>query len=193
MFKAKWPAYLTCGEGPLLGSQLAIFSLCPHEQGLGALWGLSYKGTNPIPEGFSFMTNHLPKALSPNTLTPGIRFKHKNLRWGETTIWFGWSINLCVRVLSHVWLFVTPWTVTCQAPLSIDFSRQEYWSGLPFPPPRDLPDPGNNLCLLHWQMDSLSLSPPGAEIRRDETSGWVGPDPEVACKPSWRVWIFFQG
>ena len=140
MFKAKWPAYLTCGEGPLLGSQLAIFSLCPHEQGLGALWGLSYKGTNPIPEGFSFTTNHLPKALSPNTITPGIRFKHKNLRWGETTIWFGWSINLCVRVLSHVWLFVTPWTVTCQAPLSIEFSRQEYWSGLPFPPPRDLPD-----------------------------------------------------
>ena len=37
---------------------------------------------------------------------------------------------------------VTPWTVACQAPLSIGFSRQEYWRGLPFPPPRDLPNPG---------------------------------------------------
>ena len=45
-------------------------------------------------------------------------------------------------VLSHVWLFVTPWTVACQAPLSMGFARQECWSGLPFLTPRDLPDPG---------------------------------------------------
>ena len=47
--------------------------------------------------------------------------------------------------LSHcscVWLFVTPWTVARQAPLSIGFSRQEYWSGLPCPPPGNLPGPG---------------------------------------------------
>ena len=44
--------------------------------------------------------------------------------------------------LSRVWLCVTPWTVAHQAPLSVKFSRQEYWSGLPFPPPGDLPDPG---------------------------------------------------
>ena len=43
---------------------------------------------------------------------------------------------------SHVWLFETLGTVTHQAPLSMGFSRQEYWSGLTFPPPRDLPDPG---------------------------------------------------
>ena len=43
---------------------------------------------------------------------------------------------------SHVLLFATPWTLACQAPLSVGFSRQEYWSGLPFPPPGDLPDPG---------------------------------------------------
>ena len=45
-------------------------------------------------------------------------------------------------VLSNVWLFVTMWTVVHQAPLSIGFSRQEYWRGLPFPSPGDLPDPG---------------------------------------------------
>ena len=47
-----------------------------------------------------------------------------------------------VCVLSRVQLFTTPWTVAHQAPLSMEVSRQEYWSGLPFPPPVDLPDPG---------------------------------------------------
>ena len=42
---------------------------------------------------------------------------------------------------SRVRPFVTPWTVVCQAPLPMGFSWQEYWSGLPFPPPGDLPDP----------------------------------------------------
>ena len=43
-------------------------------------------------------------------------------------------------MLNHVWLLVTPWTVAGQAPLFMGFSRQKYWSGLPFPPPGDLPD-----------------------------------------------------
>ena len=43
--------------------------------------------------------------------------------------------------LSHFQVFVTTWTVTCQAPLSMGFSRQKYWSGLPSPTPGDLPDP----------------------------------------------------
>ena len=50
-----------------------------------------------------------------------------------------------VCVLSHVRLFVIPWTLwfrACQAPLSIEFSNQEYWSGLSFPPPGDVPDSG---------------------------------------------------
>ena len=64
-------------------------------------------------------------------------------------------VCVCVpmRALSHVQLFVTPWTVACQAPLSMEFSRQEYWSRWPFPLPGDLPDPGLNshlLDLLHW-------------------------------------------
>ena len=54
-------------------------------------------------------------------------------------------MNISNNVLSHfscVRLFVTLWTVACQTPLSMGFSRQEYWSGFSFPPPGDLPDPG---------------------------------------------------
>ena len=47
-----------------------------------------------------------------------------------------------MKSLSSVRLFVTPWTVAHQAPPSVEFSRQEYWSGLPFPSPGDLPNPG---------------------------------------------------
>ena len=49
---------------------------------------------------------------------------------------------LCVCVLSHNWLFATPWTAAYQAPLFIGFPRQRYWNGLPFSSPGDLPDPG---------------------------------------------------
>ena len=54
---------------------------------------------------------------------------------------------MCVYSLSHVRLFETPWTVVCQAPLSMGFFRQVYWSGLPFPP-GDLPNPGIELAAL---------------------------------------------
>ena len=47
-----------------------------------------------------------------------------------------------LNCFSRVRLCATPWTIACQAPLSMGFSRQEYWSGLPCPPPWDLPDPG---------------------------------------------------
>ena len=51
---------------------------------------------------------------------------------------------------SHAQLFETLWTITRQAPLSMGFSRQEYWSGLPLPPPGDLPDPGIELMFLSF-------------------------------------------
>ena len=67
---------------------------------------------------------------------------------------------------SCVQLFVTPRTVTYQAPLPMGFSKQEYWSGLPCPPPGDL-DPQiepSSLCLLHKQVGSLPLAPPWKPI-----------------------------
>ena len=67
--------------------------------------------------------------------------------------WLMWSLGEwltshgCMQAcmlscFSHIWLFVTPWTIAHQAPLFMGFSRQEYWSGLPCPPSEDLPDPG---------------------------------------------------
>ena len=64
-------------------------------------------------------------------------------------------------VLSCIWLFSTTWTVARQAPLSMEFSRQENWSGLRFPPLGIFLTKEWSLrllCLLHWQVDSLSLS-----------------------------------
>ena len=62
---------------------------------------------------------------------------------------------------SQVWPFATLWTVAFQAPMPMGFSRQEYWSELPFPPSGDLPDWGIKPKSLHWQEGSLPLSPPG--------------------------------
>ena len=65
---------------------------------------------------------------------------------------------LCVfSHFSHVWLLVTPWTVACQAPLSMGFSRQEHWRGLPCPPPGDLPDPGIGIPLILESMSSAKF------------------------------------
>ena len=59
--------------------------------------------------------------------------------------------------------FVTPWTAAHQAPLSVGFSRQEYWSGLPVPTPEDLPDPGMEPASPAWQVGSLPLSHLGSQ------------------------------
>ena len=74
-------------------------------------------------------------------------------------------LTVCsAHVLSHfscVWLFVAPWTIASQAPLSVGFSRQEHWSGLPCFPPGDLPDPGiESVSLLFpaFQADSLPVT-----------------------------------
>ena len=75
----------------------------------------------------------------------------------------GWSqlfFQGVVKSLSCVWLLVTPWTVAYQAPPSMEFSRQEYWSGLPFPSPEDLPDPGIKPMSPTWAEGFFTTKPP---------------------------------
>ena len=69
-----------------------------------------------------------------------------------------------LKSLSRVRLFVIPWTVAYQAPQPMEFSRQEYWSGLPFPSPGDLPNPGIKPGSLALQADALPSEPPGKPI-----------------------------
>ena len=71
---------------------------------------------------------------------------------------------MSVKSFSHVRLFVTPWAVTHQAPLSMEFFRQEYWSGLPFPSPRDLSDPGIERGSPTLQANALPSEPPWKPI-----------------------------
>ena len=85
--------------------------------------------------------------------------------WGWGYTGYRGSLRACMlSCFNHVQLFVTPGIVAHQAPLSMGFSRQIYWSGLPCPPPGNLPDPESNLRLprlLHWQVDSLPTELPG--------------------------------
>ena len=74
------------------------------------------------------------------------------------------EVPVCVCLLScfsHVQLYATLWTATHQAPLSMGFSRQEYWSRLPCPPPEDLPNPGTEPASSALQVASLPTEPPG--------------------------------
>ena len=66
------------------------------------------------------------------------------------------TLKVKVKSLSCDQLFATPWTAAYQAPLSLGFSRQEYWSGLPLPPPGDLPDPGSS-WVFPTQRSNLGL------------------------------------
>ena len=84
---------------------------------------------------------------------------------GDTDDEDAWSEKW--KSLSCVWLFATPWTVTHQAPLSMEFSRQEYWSGLPFPSPGYLPNPGiepGSPALQANSVPSESLGKPLKEV-----------------------------
>ena len=86
-------------------------------------------------------------------------------------------LDACVLLLSRVWLFATPGSVACQTPLSMEFSRQEYWSGLPFPLPGDL-----LLGLLHWQVDS-SVQFSSVQFSRSVVSDSLRPHESQHARP----------
>ena len=90
---------------------------------------------------------------------------------------------MCAQLLSHVRLYVTPWAIAGQAPLSIGFYRQEYWSRLTFPSPGDLPNPG---------IESQSLASPELASRYFTTSAtWEAPS--LNNKPRMKGGDVFSG
>ena len=70
------------------------------------------------------------------------------------------------KSLSRVQLFATPWTVGHQAPPSMGFPRQEYWNGVPFPSPGDIPDPGIEPGSPTLQADALTSEPPALGLKK---------------------------
>ena len=80
--------------------------------------------------------------------------------------WLNTAGEHCLSVLiaQSCQLFATPWTVARQAPLSVEFSRQDYWSGLPFSSPGDLPDPGIESGSSALQADSLPSELQGSPV-----------------------------
>ena len=96
--------------------------------------------------------------------------------------------NAGVKSLSRVQLFATPWTVVYQAPPSMGFSRQECWSGLPFPSPGDLPNPGIIPRSPALQVDALPSEPLGNAGDLGSIAGWGrspgeenGNPPQCSC------------
>ena len=93
-----------------------------------------------------------------------------NLRYADDTTFMAeseWSESE-MKSLSRVRLFATPWTEAHQAPPSMGFSRQGYWSGLPFPSPGDLPNPGIEPRSPALQADALTSAPPGKPMAESE-------------------------
>ena len=90
-----------------------------------------------------------------------------NLSYADDINFIAESKSSEVKSLSHVRLFATPWTVAHQVPPPMGFSRQEYWSGLPFPSPGDLPDPGIESRSPALQADALTSEPPGQKVKRN--------------------------
>ena len=88
----------------------------------------------------------------------------------DLSYWLGFPGGPKVKSLSCFWIFVTPWSVVYQAPLSMGFSRQEYWSGLPFPSPGDLPN--------------LGIEPRSPALLADALLSELGKEP--ACQCRWR-------
>ena len=78
--------------------------------------------------------------------------------------WASFSLKVKLKSLSHIQLFATLWTVAHQAPPPVVFSRQEYWSGLPFTSPGDLPDPGIIPRSPALQAEALTSEPPGKPL-----------------------------
>ena len=93
-----------------------------------------------------------------------VRDEEWAIRWSRTVTAIERTLQFSsAQSLSHVRLFATPWAVAHQAPPSMGFSRQEYWSELPFLSPGDLPDPGIEPRSPALWADALTSEPPGGQ------------------------------
>ena len=98
----------------------------------------------------------------PGSPVPGI-LQARTLEWGAISFSNAWKWKLKVKSLSHSWLLATPWPAAYQAPLSMGFSRQEHWSGVPFPSPmRESESEVSQSCPT--LSDPMACSLPGSSV-----------------------------
>ena len=149
-----------------------MLSYGPFHYGAYGLLGHKYRSfpQNRVPRRAAVCPAELSAKLCKLNLT-GFSLDFVFLRLEKASLqWCGSPSRVCVTseficitshvqsMLSRVQFFATPWTVACRAPLSMEFSRQEYWRRLACPPPGDLPDPGIELGLLHCRTILYHLS-----------------------------------
>ena len=116
---------------------------------------MAVKTENELPCNMDAFLRHNVEQKIKNSLHSIIPVKSRFFKKGNLAVVFKSAWKAKVLGTRHVWLFVTPWTITCQAPLSKEFSREENWSGLPFPSPGDLPGPEIEPVSPGLQADSL--------------------------------------
>ena len=98
------------------------------------------------------------------SLTPTCQRRHQYWSFNKAKF-LGLTSYHLIKVAQSCLTICDPWTVAHQAPPSMGFSRQEYWSGLPFPSPGDLPDPGIEPRSPTLQADALTSAPPGKPLK----------------------------
>ena len=122
--------------GPRLTHQLSADVWVRHAK-MGQAWPRSSEPPS-IPIDISVSHSVMSDSLQPHGLYISLMhaiLQARILEWVAISFSNAWKWKVKGKLLSHVWLFVTPWTAAHQAPLSMGFSRQEYWSGVPLPSP----------------------------------------------------------
>ena len=136
---------------------MVVSAIHHHESAIGI--HMSPSSWTSLPPPTSSHSSRLSQTLDLNSLN------HTANSHGLSYFTYGnvYVLMNCY-LLSRLQLFATPWTITHQNPLSMEFSRQEYWSGLPFPSPGNLSDPGIEPRSPTFQADALSSAPPGKPL-----------------------------
>ena len=164
-----WPAHGSGLSWPLLGGMVWLGTLsCAQNlespEAFSAGQGLTgSKAEDQIP--WSCLKNELGKRYISNTLSGHVRILLTHSTDSEMYLEANLKTSCVLSHFSRVQLFVTPWTIALQAALSLGFSWQEHWSGVPCFPPGNLPDPEMEPGSLTLAEDSLSSEPPGKPLK----------------------------
>ena len=136
---------------------------------------LKRKGEANLSQHIRHNMDNIKKCIKDFPGGPVVKTAHFRCREHKFYPWWGTRITNAVQLdqkkvksLSHVRLFATPWTVAHQTPASMGFSRQEYWSGLPFSSPGNLPNQGIEPRSPTLQADALTSEPPGKPERKKD-------------------------